>query len=150
LRMTRFLPQPTEVIHGTDQPLTEVPAPDPVDHDSRRQGIVRGRQPASQFQPAARLRRQRSLCRTDQYEGEPPRHDLARGEVIAATEYPRIRSRGLANSHGRLRNRQGERTKEDVRPRFAFGLATAVARARVLSLWEGILVPAGDLLERVH
>ena len=59
-------------------------SPDAVDHDSRRQRLVRPDQPLSKLQPAALPNVERFLSFACQDEWKSPRHFITLGEMIAA------------------------------------------------------------------
>ena len=72
-----------EVVRGGDQSLSEVPVPDPVDHDPGREGVLWGGHPLRQFEPSALGGElARAGGRPDRGE-EPPGHGIAKVVGIA-------------------------------------------------------------------
>src|SRR5258708_15709089 len=77
IRMRRGFPLCAEVIGCPHDRLPEMPAPDPIDQDPRRQRVFGSRQPAGECCPASRRghgREVRRVTRAYQY-GPKPRFD---------------------------------------------------------------------------
>src|SRR5438105_8108006 len=99
--MRRPLAHLSEIARRADDSFAEVPLPDAVRHDARRQRIRRAREPARQLRAAASVRNWR-LTVTRQDHREPLRRWLSLILRITADQHSLL-------GHFALRDRAGER-----------------------------------------
>ena len=93
------LTESSEVVGGTDQPVSEVSLPDAVDQHSSRQRVAVGCDPASQFQPPAAGSFERLLVEAGGDSRKPARDPGAAGQVVAPEEDLEIRAIAVIDGH---------------------------------------------------
>ena len=128
-RMRRPPAADAEIVRRGDEAAAEVMLPDPVDHHSRREGMIGARQPLGQFEPAAAGERRRGG--PPEHGDESARHRVARSLQIvriiglAAPLDPGVGRRSLRHRVGHRHRPLGEKPAqlggERIAPRFEGG-----------------------------
>ena len=80
-----------EVVDRADEPLAEVPPPNPIGHHSRRERMLRLGKPPGQFEPPASVFRQRGLAFSSKDDGETAWNDRPGRQVTAAAQERYVR-----------------------------------------------------------